>query len=313
MGRALGARAALALAYETTYGTAPASGFRSMPFASQSLRDDQPLLESELLGFGNDPAAPVSDMISVDGTVRVPVDTDMIGYWLKLLLGQPTTTGTTPKTHTFNSGGFTRPTASIEVQHPDVPAYTMFSGIGVESGMFEFASSGLLTCEMKLIGQKAAAISATSVAGAVAAATGSRFGHFNGSIKRNGTALGNIMAAKFTYANNLDAVRVIRPDGVIEGLDPTVASLTGELTIRFDETTLLAQAQNGTTCALEFGWSTGASSALSFTVHQVNLARPTREVSGPKGVDLTFQFVASRATSPARMLTAVLTNTVAAY
>lgn len=313
MGRAIGARAGLALAFESTYGTAPASGFKAMPFASGNLKDDQPLIESELLGYGNDPASPIRDMISVDGTIRVPVDTDAIGYWLKLLLGAPTTTGTTPKVHTFTSGGLTRPSASIELQNPDVPNYVMFSGLGVESAMFEFATSGLLTAEMKLIGQKAAADSTTSDAGTIAAVAGSRFGHFNGSVKRGGTVLGNVTKAKFTYANNFDPVRVVRSDGLIAGIDPTVASLTGEVTIRFDDTTLLTQAQNGTTAALEFGWTIDANASLLMTAHQVHLARPSREVSGPKGVEMTFQMVASKAASPARMLTAVLTNSVAAY
>lgn len=313
MGRALGARAGLALAFESTYGTAPASGFRAMPFASGNLKDDQPLIESELLGFGNDPAAPIRDMISVDGTLRVPVDTDAIGYWLKLLLGQPTTTGTTPKVHTFTSGSFTRPSASIEVQHPDVPNFTMFSGIGVESGMFEFATSGLLTAEMKLIGQKAAPDTTTSDAGTVAAVAGTRFGHFNGQVKRGASVLGNVTKAKFTYANNFDPVRVVRSDGLIAGIDPTVASLTGEVTIRFDDTTLLAQAQTGGVAALEFGWTIDANASLLITAHQVHLARPSREISGPKGVEMTFQMVAARAASPARMLTAVLTNSVASY
>jgi hypothetical protein len=50
MARAQGARALMALAFETTYGTPPASGFTRMPFASTSLGAEQPLLNSELLG-----------------------------------------------------------------------------------------------------------------------------------------------------------------------------------------------------------------------------------------------------------------------
>jgi hypothetical protein len=313
MGRALGAGYTFAMAYETTYGTAPVTGFRSMPNASSSLRDAQPLLPSELLGYGFDPAAPLRDVITVDGTVRVPVDTDMIGYWLKLLLGSPTTTGTTPKIHTFTSGGATRPSASVELQHPDAAAFSMFSGICAESASFDFGTSGLLTAEFKLIGQKAAAVATTTAAGTVAAGTGTRFGHFNGSVKRDGAVLGNVTGAKLTFANNLDAVRVIRADGLIAGLDPTVASLTGEITVRFEDTVLLAQAQSGATSALEFGWSSGINSSLALTAHQVHLDRPSREVNGPAGIDMTFQLVGARASSPNRMLTAVLTNSVAAY
>jgi len=37
MARAHGARAQMALAFETVYGTAPATGFRTVPFASTTL------------------------------------------------------------------------------------------------------------------------------------------------------------------------------------------------------------------------------------------------------------------------------------
>ena len=50
----------MALAFETIYGTPPASGFRTMPFASTSLGAEQPLITSELLGQGRDPTAPIN-------------------------------------------------------------------------------------------------------------------------------------------------------------------------------------------------------------------------------------------------------------
>ena len=50
MARAQGARARMALAFETVYGTPPGSGYTRMPFASTTLGAEQPLLNSELLG-----------------------------------------------------------------------------------------------------------------------------------------------------------------------------------------------------------------------------------------------------------------------
>ena len=42
MARAHGARAQMALAFETVYGTPPASGYRLMPFARTTLGAEQP-------------------------------------------------------------------------------------------------------------------------------------------------------------------------------------------------------------------------------------------------------------------------------
>ena len=38
-----------------------------------------------------------------------------------------------------------------------------------------------------------------------------RFGHFNGAIARNGTALGNVVSAEITYANGLDRIEIGGP------------------------------------------------------------------------------------------------------
>jgi len=99
MARAQGARSQLAAAFETTYGTAPASGYMQMPFTSASLGAEQPLLSSELLGYGRDPLAPIKDAVTADGDVAVPIDAEAFGFWLKAGFGVPTTTGTTNKTH----------------------------------------------------------------------------------------------------------------------------------------------------------------------------------------------------------------------
>ena len=93
MARAQGARALMALAFETTYGTPPVSGFTRMPFASTSLGAEQPLLNSELLGYGRDPLAPIKDAVTADGDVVVPLDAEAFGFWLKAAFGAPTTTG----------------------------------------------------------------------------------------------------------------------------------------------------------------------------------------------------------------------------
>ncbi|MDP5309112.1 phage tail tube protein [Paracoccus sp. 2205BS29-5] len=83
MARAHGARAQMALAFESVYGTAPATGYRTVPFASTTLGSEQPLISSELLGQGRDPLAPIKDAVTADGDVVVPIDVENLGLWLK--------------------------------------------------------------------------------------------------------------------------------------------------------------------------------------------------------------------------------------
>jgi hypothetical protein len=312
MARAQGARAQMALAFETTYGTPPASGYTRMPFTSTTLGAEQPLLASELLGYGRDPLAPIKDAVTADGDVVIPIDAASIGFWLKAAFGAPTTTGTTPKTHTFQSGNWTLPSFAIETGMPEVPRYAMYAGCKLDSLSWQMGRSGLLTATARIIAQGETTATA-SVAGTLADLALTRFGHFNGSIKRNGQAIGNVVTADITYANNLDRVETIRADGKIEGADPSIAALTGNIVVRFADQTLVSQAINGEACALEFEYAVAGGVGLKLTAHAVYLPRPRVEIAGPQGVQATFDWQAALAADPGRMCTVVLTNTVAGY
>ena len=99
-----------------------------MPFASSSLGAEQPLITSELLGYGRDPLAPIKDAVTADGDVVVPIDAEAFGFWLKAAFGAPITSGAGPWTHEFRSGGWTLPSLSIETAMPEVPRFAMYSG-----------------------------------------------------------------------------------------------------------------------------------------------------------------------------------------
>jgi len=312
MARAQGARSQLAAAFETTYGTAPASGYFRMPFASASLGAEQPLLTSELLGYGRDPLAPIKDAVTADGDVVVPIDAEAFGFWLKAAFGAPVTTGTTNKTHTYKSGGWTLPSMAIEVAMPEIPRFAMYTGCVLDQISWQMQRSGLLTATAKLIAQ-GENVATTTAAGTPTTWTLQRFGHFNGSIKRGGTALGNIVTADIQYANNLDRIETIRADGRIDGADPSNAALTGRIDVRFADTTLMDQALNGTAASLEFAYSISANVSLSITAHEVYLPRPRIEVQGPQGIQASFDWQAAFNATAGQMCTVVLKNQIASY
>lgn len=313
MARAQGARAQMALAYESVYGTPPASGYFKMPFASATLGAEQPLLESELLGYGRDPLAPIKDALTADGDVVVPIDAVGFGYWLKAAFGDPTTTGAeAPYTHEFRSGSWTLPSLAIEIGMPEVPRFAMYAGCVVDQLSWQMTRSGLLTASVSLIAQGETPAAATG-AGTPTEITLQRFGHFNGSIKRDGTALGNVVSTQITYGNNLDRIETIRADGKIDGADPSMAMLSGSMEVRFADTTLMDQAINGTACALEFAYSLPTGESLTFTAHSVYLPRPRVEISGPQGIQATFDWQAAKEATLDRMCTVTLINSVEAY
>jgi hypothetical protein len=312
MARAQGARAQMALAFETSYGTPPVGGYTRMPFASTTLGAEQPLLGNELLGFGRDPLAPIKDAVTVDGDVVVPIDAEGFGIWLKAAFGEPTTTGTGPYTHEFRSGGWSLPSMSIETAMPEVPRYAMYSGCMLDQLSWQVQRSGLLTATVKLVAQGETVGTATS-AGTPADLALQRFGHFNGAISRDGAALGNLVSAEITYANNLDRIETIRADGKIEGADPSIAALTGRIEVRFADTTLVNQALNGDPCEISFAYALPSGESLTLTAHAVYLPRPRLEIAGPQGVQVRFDWQAARDATLGRMCTVTLVNSTGAY
>ena len=312
MARAQGARAQMALAFETTYGTPPAGGFTKMPFASTSLGSEQPLLNSELLGYGRDPLAPIKDAVTADGDVMVPIDAVAFGFWLKAGFGNPVTTGVGPYTHEFRSGSWTLPSMSIETAMPEVPRFAMYSGCVLDQLSWQVQRAGLLTATARLVAQ-GETIAGTTLAGTPAQLELRRFGHFNGAISRDGTPLGNVVSAEITYANNLDRIETIRSDGKIDGADPSIAALTGRIEVRFADQTLVSQAINGDPCEITFAYVLPSGESFTFTAHAVYLPRPRIEISGPQGVQASFDWQAARAETSGRMCTATLINSIASY
>jgi hypothetical protein len=278
MARARGANAVLAAAFEATYGTAPVAGFKKLPFVSSNLGDEQNLIASDLLGYGREPLPPSRDVVNNDGDVVVPVDLRNFGDWLKLLMGAPTSVDNAGViTHTFVSGALTLPSMAIEIGLPEIPSYGMNVGVRADTMKIQLQRSGLLNATMSLIAQGETP-ETVSAAGAPTEAVIERFSQFQGEIKRNGVALGHVVSAELSYANNLDKVETIQPDGRIEDADPAMVAVTGNVTLRFADTVLLDQASSGDPCELSFGWTIGAEKSLLFIIHSAFLPKPKMSI-----------------------------------
>jgi hypothetical protein len=273
---------------------------------------EQPLLASELLGYGRDPLAPIKDAVTSDGDVVIPIDAASIGFWLKAAFGAPTTSGTTTKTHTFQSGNWALPSFAIETGMPEIPRYAMYAGCKLDSLSWQMGRSGLLTATARIIAQ-GETVATASAAGTLADLALTRFGHFNGSIKRNGQPIGNVVSADIAYANNLDRVETIRADGKIDGADPSIAALTGNIVRALRRSDAAHPGDHGRglyarvrLCCCRWGRAE-ADRACCLSAPAAGRDR------GPQGIQATFDWQAALAADPGRMCTVVLTNNVAGY
>jgi hypothetical protein len=313
--RARGANARAFAAFEATPGVVPAAGasWFGFPLVSHSLGEEAPLISSDLLGQGREMQDPITDVVTNDGDLVVPVDVRNFGRWLKLFFGDPaTTTISGGKSHAFTSGADQLPSMAIEIGAPEIPSYSVHRGVRGNTLRISLSRSGLLNATLGLIAIGETEPSNTSAAGAdaTAALDVRRFPQAAGYVRKDGAVLGSVVSADLTFSNQLEKVETIQPDGRIEDSDPGMVMMSGTVAVRFRDTALLTAATSGTPIALNFGWTAGAF-GLDFALPRVFLPRAKRPISGPGGILATFNWQASGA--EAASVVATLLNDVDTY
>jgi hypothetical protein len=176
--------------------------------------------------------------------------------------------------------------STFEIGHPKLitPMFFRHLGTVMESLTFEMGQEGPANGTVQLVAQgeekAAATIDATPDAYQL-----KRFSQGRGFIRRGGVALAQVSGGNLSFSNNLERVRVIRDDGKIEAADPTIATCTGVMSLRFDGATLVAEAAKGDAVALEYGFSMAEGWALTFELFRVFLPKPKYAIGGPGGVE----------------------------
>ena len=216
--------------------------------------------------------------------------------------------------HEWLSGGHDIPSFTFEIGHSQLitPVFFRHPGTVMESLAFEMGREGPANATVQLVAQgeekAAATIDATPDAFAL-----KRFSQGRGFIKQGSLPLAGVTGGSLTFSNNLERVRVIRDDGKIEAAEPTIATCTGAMTVRFDGATLVAEAAAGDPVAVEYGFAMAEGWQLSFELFRVFLPKPKYAVSGPGGVEASFDWRAAFDEANATMLRARLLNDVASY
>lgn len=313
MARAIGARSQSAAAFEDTEKTAPGSGYQYLPHMTNGLGVARSLVEDDLVGT-RDPRDSDLDVADASGDIGVPVDLEAIGWWLKALLGAPTTTADgSDYTHVYESGAWSLPSFSIEKQSPEVPSFEMFRGCRADTLRTTIQRGGRVNATVGVVAQASDAAAGSSSAGTPGSYDLSRFMQRQAAVEIDGSAQANLVSADITYANNLDQVDTVTGDAFIGGLDPMRAALSGTLRMRFASESLFTTAGAGTPIALSVILTKSATQALTLAMPRVFLSVPRRPVEGTQGMEATFDFRASQAADGSAMLTATLENQVASY
>lgn len=299
---------------EATEGTAPTGNWDQFPCFSFGLTATQDLQQDNVLSSGTtrDAGDPLFGLIRVEGTTRVPIETVHFGRWLRLLMGSPTTTGTTNYTHTFKSGATSLPSFSFEKAFPDITRYEVVKGVRANTLQVSMTPDGAAAATIGLMGLSETTGS-SSGAGTPVVTGYTRFHNVNGSISKGGSALAAVTAGEFTISNDMEMVPAIRSDYAMEGIDFGQSGASGTLTLRFKDHTLRTDANNRTSVALAYALTIDANTSVTFNFPRAFLAAQGNPIEGPRGVSQQFRFVAAWDTTAATAVSVVYKNAVASY
>jgi hypothetical protein len=303
---------------EVTEGVKPTGNYRKLPVKSFSLVPTENIQTEVVLSSPattRDPMDPYRDFIDLAGDAVVPLDLTNIGHWLRMLLGTPTTTGTTNYTHVYQSGSSALPTAAFEKVYGDVSgAHEGYLGVRANTMNLPVQPSGTADVTFGLMGLSHTA-NLTSVPGTPTAATFERFNRFQGSIQRNAAALPAFMSGTINFSNAMEAVKAIRSDRRIEGIDfaETTASFEGTVRLTTANAAILTDAIAGTPCSFSYALTISATKSLTVFLPRMTLTPTGPRLEGPMGIDIPVRGTGSFDATAACMMRVTLLNQTASY
>lgn len=282
------------LIWEDTYGTTPsiASGeMISLPFNDESLGSEEEMINPQTITGTRYGVEPAFGNISVQGAVTVPLDVRNFGYWLKMILGAPTSTGSGTYTHVFEPET-TIPSASVEIGYDDITVYRPFTGIKANSMSLSFQKSIELVANIDLMGKNEGDAAESSIAVSPKTLVFDRFNAKGVSLKKGGDAITTVRKVDLTVGNDLATdIFCIDGTGFRNSLPETNFVVQGSIEVLFENSTIYNEAVNGTETSLQITLASGTNS-LVLDIYELKFPRKPPTSSGSAPVFLELPFIA---------------------
>jgi len=314
--RARGIISEMAIAFEGTYGDPATAGtYHKVPFLTDSLGADEPFDDQPELGTGRrDAQTPSRGARDVNGDMTLPMRLDALGFWLRLLFGDPDVSGAAPDfVHTFKSGTLSAlPSMVVEKKYKS-GIFWVYSGVKANTLNITMSRGGFPQVTVGLIGANETKAAVTG-AGTPSLVRGAKAHQFQATLKKGGTKFARVTSFEFNFSNNLDPIESVGDGGIRDAIDEGLSSATGNMSARFEDFANYDIAVNDSTIDIEMAWTIAANKSLTITLHKARLARPRQPIEGPGGVSQNFEWRAEDDISGAgQMMTVTLANQFADY
>lgn len=280
--------------YETSYGEAPKEHAGViLPINSFALTVNRSKNSANTLRGRRDPDEPFDGNVQTSGDIVVPVDSRAFGYWLKLLFGNPNTSGdAAPYTHVFTPAD-EAPSAILQSTYgTDPETYGLYTGCKISQLQFSAGGDDELTATISMAGQYGTFGSTDYNAEAKAIAL-KRFSNFQAALKRDGQEFAVCTGFSFTFNNGLDTdTRTLGSKGKLYDIPEGIMSVTGSVTCLFTSLAMLEEAERSQEMSLELSFAIDANASLSFLLPEVQIQYQGPTITGPTGIKTEYPFIA---------------------
>lgn len=321
----LGSAVRVALYDEVTYKTSAGLTLGMLGYFTEcGLAAQRNAVQANTISADRSRSIPGAGNIDVSGSYNVEMAPQDIGFFLRHILGAPTTTGASaPYTHVF------RPTTlpvGLLVEKNWVTAgitgkVEHFLGCKVQDATFDVPQEGACTLAMNLQGAKYT-IAAAPLDGTLADPGHTGWFAPDVSVTIGGSASLLVKSANIKVMNNLQTDRyTLGTSGERVDCPEGFADCSGSITVIVDATLFSAfidKANARTDTALSiiytFGAGTGASAGnekLTLTLDHALIDLASPPISSPNGMEVSFTFNAFKSGSTDKGLVATLLSPLA--
>ncbi len=315
MSMASGAKTTIMIGFQSAFGVVATEGF-ILPVNSISLKPERAKGKGATIRGNINPAEPFDEELNISGQVVVPLDSECLFFWLKALLGDPTTTGAGPYTHVYKLGN-DRPFFTLEEHFGDLGSankYYRFTSVRTTSFSFGVGEKGERVVTIGLAAAdyswELASFDASPTIVSIRRLNNRNFSDF----KQGGASLASALKWDLSvdFDVDVDSDRPLILQGKLGGMVDGVASVTGNATFQFKDTSHLELAEASTETSVENIMEKSASARLEALCPEVQYHLTGPEVSGPKGQQLPMTYEAYyEDAAEATALQITLTNTYA--
>lgn len=287
--QARGYKASTTIDFESAYNKAPVTKKGILlPINKNEMEKKQTLISSDTITGSRNNTISSLGRVSVDGNVTIPADFRAIGYWLKALLGAPTSVkGTGVNTHTYKVGD-TQPSFILEKAFPDSGKYFLYRGCKVNTLKWGFGEDSEMTVELAIMGALREIASATYDASATSVAK-LPISQNHTYVKIGGTESEIVKTGDFTLDAGLDGDQYVVGKGGIRGDIPEgLFKASGNIEALFMDTSMMTLADTGAKTSLEIGFKMSENCSLAFTFPEVQIEPHDAPIDGPAGVSVKF-------------------------